>query len=306
MMESISYKDFLNNIKSKCSNPEYAAYVADFVQQGVNTGIITQKNLHYVLSKLQRINLFTSLPPQYRGMYGLTDESQNKDGLNVFINPDLDSHRRKQYAFHELAHVIMDGEQNFVTNNVYNEMAGNISNKDLNYISNGYLVIEEAIAQEISEMFVYSSENRPRPVMTPSMDNAIPNISFYTNHDFYGLYQPLAVAFAKTLRGIGNKKEVSNSQSIYLELLAKRAFNGNFSKDIIDEYMMDNHYVDLIRSFRDMGTVFMVKQATFGVQNGVSLSRENLNASSQAYARAIQNFNMLRDTRPKRVEQEYD
>ena len=177
MMESISYKDFLNNIKSKCSNPEYAAYVADFVQQGVNTGIITQKNLHYVLSKLQRINLFTSLPPQYRGMYGLTDESQNKDGLNVFINPDLDSHRRKQYAFHELAHVIMDGEQNFVTNNVYNEMAGNISNKDLNYISNGYLVIEEAIAQEISEMFVYSSENRPRPVMTPSMDNAIPNIS---------------------------------------------------------------------------------------------------------------------------------
>ena len=231
------------------------------------------------MSKLQRIDLFADLPVQNRGMFGATFNSPNRNGLTVCINPDLDEHRRKQYAFHELAHVVMDGEQDIVVNDVYATMNGTISNSDLGLISDGFTVIEEAIAQEISEIFVYSSENRLRPNLNRTTDNAIPNITFYSNHDFYGLYQPLGIAFAKTLRGIGNKNDVSTSESIHLKLLCGRVFDGNFAKDILEEYTKDNHYVDLIKNFKDMGNVYRVKQS---------------------YSRVIQNFNMLRDQRPRR------
>lgn len=299
-MEVISYKKFLEDIRKKCSNPEYARYIADFVQQGVNTGIITQKNLHYVLTKLQKIDMFTELPLQNRGIFGATVSSQNRNGLTVYINPDLDEHRRRQYAFHELAHVVMHGEQNVVKNNVISTMNGNISNNDLELIGDGFTVVEEAIAQEISEIFVYSSENRKRPNVVQTIDRAIPNISFWTNHNFYGLYQPIVTSFAKTLRGIGDKRDIAANQSVHLKLLCGRAFEGNFAQGIIDEYTKDNHYVDLIKNLKDMGNVYRVKQATFGIQNGVALTPSNLNISSQAYRRALHSFNMLKDERPRR------
>ena len=305
-MAIISYQKFLEDIRKKCASPEYAGYIADFVQQGVNAGVIDQKNLHYILSKLQKIDLFTVLPPQERGVYGKTDNTPNGNGLTVFINPNLDPHRRKQYAFHELAHVIMDGEAKDFINKLYILSGKKMSQDDISLIYGGYLVIEEAIAQEVSEMLVYSSENRTRPNMTLARDRAIPNITFYTNHDFYGLYQPLAIAFSKTLRGIGNKEDTGPDQSVHLKLLCQRAFSGRFANDIIDEYAKDGHVTDLIKNIRALGNVFRVKQATFGVRNGVELSESNLNISRRSYSGVIQSFNELRDRRPRREGQDWD
>lgn len=302
-----SYEDFLMELQQKCSNPNYIKYIDDFIKQGKKVGLITRDNWSNVVEKLRKVDRFADLHVQNRGIYGATFPSQGGEGLTVCINPDLSAYKREQYAFHELAHVVMDGSSEYIEKNLRETMGSDISSQNVARITRGYTVIEEAVAQEVSEEMIASLYNRERVPLSnsPSQDSAIPGIQFRSNYDFYGLYQPVGIKFARTLRGIGNQIQRSDDgENIYLHSLCQRAFDGDFAKGIVDEYSRDGHYTELMMSFNKLGNVYDVKQATFGTRNGVNLTPENLRASAQSYLDAMQTFGELEDHRPKREDVE--
>lgn len=310
ILDTPEFQQFMTEIASKCSNVEYAKNIGIFIVQGWKNGLINTQNWKSIIEKINSVSSFDNLPVQDRGVFGTTfhDNSANH-GLHVRVNPDLDEFHRRQYCFHELTHVILDGESEKVKGTVEKEAGLNINNngdrKILNDIENGYIVIEESIAQEVSEMLVYSSYGVNRPSPGLQKDNAIGRIKFRSNWHYYGLYHPIGIAFAKTFRGIGCLPETSDRNDCAMKLLCKKAFDGEFSKQICEEYDKDGYFLKLCQIFRNLAVVCGVKQASFGVGN-IPYTQQSINMSERAYSQVFDELTELEERRPPLSRQRND
>jgi len=302
LLNTPKFQQFMTDIATKCSSVEYAKNIGTFIVQGWKNGLIDSQNWESVIDRINAINSFGDLPEQNRGVFGATfhDESA-RHGLHVRVNPDLDEFHRRQYCFHELTHVILDGESEKVKGTVENEAGLDGSDHGdraiLDDIEKGYTVIEESIAQEVSEMLVYSSYGLNRPSTNLQRDNAIGRIKFQSNWHYYGLYHPMGIAFAKTFRGIGCLPETPNRNDVAMSLLCKKAFDGNFANQICDEYDKDGCFLRLCQVLKKLGKVYGVKQASFGVGD-VPYTQQSINMSEQAYSQAFDELTELEDRRP--------
>ena len=280
----------IDDVTKNSTNPIIVKYIKDYIQAGYKTGFINDKNLSYVVSKLMHVERFANLPQQYRGIYGATFHNNNSPNLTVCINPDLDDYRRELYSFHEFRHVIMDGNTEVVSRSI-----GNMNSNIISQVEDGYTVIEEAIAQNSAEEMMASLQNRRRTNFRTQNDPAIPNISFKSDFGFYGLYQPIASRFARTLRGIGSIPESNNNPNNYLNSLTSRAFDKGFIERIMNEYQKDGHFKDLMQSFYNLGVVYRVKQKTFGINNNSPYTPSD---SAKAYKNTLNMYASLEDRRP--------
>lgn len=127
------------------------------------------------------------------------------------------------------------------------------------------MVIEEALAQNIAETCYYNSINQHRPQKHLERDRTIPNLPFQTNYDFYGLYQPLASAFGRTLRGVGTSERDSDDKILFD--LSKKALNEDLLEAVIIEYQQDGISDDLEPMFFALANVYSAKLMSFGAKN---------------------------------------
>ena len=287
---------FLSEMNDRCGSKEHLQYLQDFITTGYAAGFITDKNLSHVVKKLMKIEKFGNLSKEQRNIFGATAHNNGSPSLLVAINPELDPYRRELYAFHELTHVVLDGSSDKMQENARKAGA---SLEQQSLFADGYTVIEEAVAQNSAEQMMSILYGRSRPAVSQSTDIAIPGVSFFTNFDYYGLYQPIAKSFAKTLRGIGNLPSREGDDT-YLNALSARAFNGEFAERIIQEYRSDGHYKELAQSFLELGRVYRAKQATFGVGN----MRYDSAQIKTDYLQALATFNELEEHRPQHDQHE--
>ena len=84
---------------------------------------------------------------------------------------------------------------------------------------------------------------------------------------------------------------------IAIELLCKKAFNGNLSGQIFEEYNKDDCFIKLCQIFKKLSKVYGVKQASFGVGD-IPYTQQNINMSEQAYSQAFDELTELEDRRP--------
>ena len=283
---------FLTEMSSRCGSKEHLQYLYDFITTGYAAEFITDKNLPYVVKKLMKIEKFGNLAQEQRNIFGATGRNDDSTSLLVAINPELDPYRRELYAFHELTHVVLDGNSDKMSEIARNAGA---SLEQQSLFADGYTVIEEAVAQNTAEQMMAILYGRTRKAALQTTDKAIPGISFSTNFDYYGLYQPIATSFARTLRGIGNLPSRGNDDT-YLNALSARAFNSGFAEDIVKEYKSDGHFKDLAQSFIQLGRVYRAKQAFFGV----GTIRYDVSQIRQDYLQSIATFNALEEHRPQR------
>ena len=136
-----------------------------------------------------------------------------------------------------------------------------IDDEELIYL--GALAIEDCLTQELAEVLAYASAKKTRPKGLKQETDL--GVNFYSNYDYYGIYQEPVFVFGLTLKGCGN---VNNINSV-LEKMIIRALRYDFIDDLISEYNLKGNgsaqtYKDLMNILRFLGIICAKKYMSFG------------------------------------------
>ena len=280
----LMYCSYARNKDIRSNLVELIHDVEDFFYQSIKKRYITENNLDRIMNSLKDktygFRTIDSLPE--KGLYG------KSIGDTIQINLNMEAHANsptltprettKMYMFHEIGHKIMNISKNFDETDKYLKTveeilkSKGISNPDTSYketIYHGFLMIEEALVQELAEQLTYRSANKKRPTYVSRIDIAnrqggeFEVLEVPTNLDFYGLFQEPTIEFGKTLRGCYGA--YSTRESILTRMIIK-ALSSDFTKEVIKEYYEGDGrlYQDLFLTLRAMGILKIQKYATFG------------------------------------------
>lgn len=163
-------------------------------------------------------------------------------------------------------------------------------------MNNGFSLLEEAIVQNIAEECFYSSLGIQRPQQVHKKEPQVlgTNKYFKTNFDYYGIYQPLATMFARTLRGIGQSK--ADTDDLILNEFSKKACNENFITSIIQEYTNDVGQDKLMELIEKLGRFFNEKSATFS--NNIEGKKMSILQTQELWNNIMAELRSLEDYRP--------
>jgi hypothetical protein len=221
------------------------------------------ENVFNSISNIKRISV---LPKNSRGIYGQAIAETH----TLLINPDLrgsstltEEERTRLYVAHELGHFVNDNWMKSVQTYLDGKARrGEIEPQKAQLVYDGFSMLDEAITQNSAENFAYSFVGKTRPVKQSTSRGAgvYENIPYLTNFDFYGEFQTPASRFAKTLRGIGKY----NDDQTALDILCTRALSPSFANDIINEYVRDGQFENLITLGENMGIIKNAVYTSFG------------------------------------------
>lgn len=245
---------------------KYVNYIEDFFCYSLKEGFITPTNINKILTILKKdFKIIKFLPENLRGLYG------RSLGDIIEINPNLGNIRSTLYMIHEIGHKILKAHEGYIIwqyNSSFKEELEEkgIYNGYIKYpnesIFYGFQMLEEALTQELAEILTSKIFNYKRKPMTEKSDLGV---SFKSNFDYYGIFQELAIAFGKTLRGVGGSTKEDN---IILKDMIKKALNtsDSLTLDIIKEYNDGdgNLYLKLYYMLASMGNFLNEKYASFG------------------------------------------
>lgn len=254
-------------------------FLQSFLGELERTGLIDSTETKTRIEKMIWRNVLSIdfLPESERGLYGKTNPDEHK----IYINPELDIQKRTLYLFHELAHCCFEDVETI--DDI--PAIGDYKRFSTYY---GYMVIEEALAQNIAETCFYHVMDKPRPAKQESRDSIIPGVPFFTNFDYYGLYQPLATLFGRTLRGVG--KSTLDRDDRVLFQLSKKALKENLLKSVVDEYTKDGIADELELTFFKLANIYSAKKKSFGAgwaiervfdKNGKCIKEKELNTTKE-------------------------
>lgn len=267
-----------------------------FLETLLTTGLVDEKGFNRIIERISsNVKVIDFLPEYKRGIYGQAVVEEKK----IYINPDLPNWKRTLYLFHEFAHCCFK----------YRDTAPYINNIMRHSTYYGYMTIEEALAQNIAETCYYKSINRSRPIKKIEQDRVIPNIQYKTNYDYYGIYQPLAIAFGRVLRGVGTSSLDSDDKILFD--LSKKALTEELLESVIYEYQKDGISQDLEPLFYALANIYSAKKMSFGMggvmekvfdKNGKLLETKELNPTIEEtqnyYVSALQMMKKNEDYRP--------
>ena len=248
----------------------------------LDTGLVDDNSIEKVLTNIvKNVKGIDYLPTNERGIFGVLENSK------VFINPDLSPERKKLYLFHELTHGCMKSMEDA-------PYIGNYKRYSTFY---GYMVLEEGITQNIAETCFYKIMRQNRPAKRYETDRIFQDdrIKFKTNYDYYGLYQPLVIAFGKTLRGVGSVYDNSDDKILYD--ISKRALKEDLLDSIIFEYETDGKIDELTIMLFGLANIYSAKLKSFTGncvyekifdKNGKCLEEMKLEPSADEIVRSYQ------------------
>lgn len=282
-------------------------YIDSLVRTGLIEKSLYEEIANRILTNIQSIDY---VPEDKRGVYGYTSISEKK----LYINPDLKPDKKLLYVFHELGHVVLyDGD----------DWLMDIDNKQSQYAYYGFMVNEEALVQNIAEECFYDQLNvsgihRSRPKREKHPTPILPkDVYVVSNFDYYGEFQPVAIAFGRTLRGVGTS--VNDSDDKIMFDFCRRALKGHWRKSIIEEYEHDNQSENLFSLLVGMAHIYIQQGRTFGafsrggesvitvVNGGPEITETIKNLSPQEtftwYKGCLDTMKKLEDYRPELAEE---
>lgn len=261
--------------------------VETFLATAMNIGLFNRSNIGGILKNLKEQFHRIEFLPDYSGNYGCSVDDIVQVNRNMTVHPNspqlTSDEIRRLYIFHELGHKVLNvyprdfqiiTDYTYTINEVLRAKNGN-SNVNLNpiLISDGFLMLEECLTQELAEILTYTSSGKVRPSFRREYDLGC---SIVTNFDYYGIFQMPTLNFGKTLRGCWDGR---TSNKVLYNMIVK-ALNGNFAMEVISEYNQGNAqlYYDLALTLQNMGIIKCKKYHSFGGSNDY-VGNCNLNES---------------------------
>lgn len=216
----------------------------------------------------EHLDVIAVLPRKRRGIYG---EYVEKDNL-VYINPELGNsstltskERTRLYICHELGH-IQNHEWILTGVDYVNKEGESFNTRQTMY--EGLSLLDEATTQERAEAITYYFSGKKRPNLASRCGRLFDGEPYSSNFDYYGELEEPAIAFGKTLRGIGSSK---TSQDI-IHRLSIRTLDKEFVRKIFYEYQVDGHLDELYLLLAYMGIIKRASYAKFGYDDPYYIS----------------------------------
>ena len=191
-------------------------------------------------------------------------------GTYILINPqmDTDTHlsdidRRKMYIFHGLANSVLNFQNE--TTLRFSEMYNNLipmKYQDTSKITySGWLLLEETLAQEIAERFIYFINGKNRLGITLGGDvldkRIVSSEKISSNLEYFRTFQELLIRFGLTIPAVGDKFEYSRERIIHD--LIKKSLNGNLAIETIAYYIDNDNEIMLYQMLYSMGLLLNEK-----------------------------------------------
>lgn len=288
-------------------NNIFKKYIYEYIELGKKAGYFNTLQSIKFRKLLESINLEIN--------YNL-EGNAHVVGNKIIINPKRIFGKDEKFAsevfFHEFSHIInnihiditKDDNESLLKSFKYTFIETmkyyfrkDYSNSPLNnddisspyeYTLYGVLLLDEAIAQNITEDLLSIKYNIPRRKKIEY--SAFADIKYNTDFSIYGIYQELAEVFSKTIRGFNNLKELSIA-----------SFEPNFVNNLISEHM-ENHYTyeALYQKLSYLGVIYFAQEK----YNGHLENKEDVitrTIANNAYNRALKICNAGIDNRPKPV-----
>ena len=198
---------------------------------------------------------------------------ENKILLNPFLKGDsrlTEEERRRLYLYHGLVHNILSfkNEKTKEFSKIYSDVLGNNKYEVETIVDNGWLLLEEVIAQELAEKATYTIIGKTRPGKRYGIESRdlfpIDDNNVFSNLEFYRMFQDILINFGTTISKIGNTGEYS-VPLIIIDIL-KKAINTNFSESVISEYINKGNETELYILLYLMGILINEKYATYGLR----------------------------------------
>lgn len=236
---------------------ELVRYIEDYILNVINQ--YDAKKTIASLEKIKSIRITKSTVPIYiLGSTIVINENLFKNNSKEENTTTIDS-QIIYYLYYELSKHIISFKSEITEkfSKIYSNSLQGYDKKIETQImvNNGWLFLEEIIAKEAAERFTYITLNK---------------IRLSTKIDFK--YYNIIVMFGMTLNKIGNKENHSNGIIMYS--LLKKAFNNDFSKEVISEYISRNSEFELYQILYIMGLI--INEQNNRIPN-VKLTDEEIN-----------------------------
>ena len=251
-----------------------------FFYYGIKKGFFTKNNIfnEEIINRLKKkCTRIGYLPKELEGAYGRGNKAKKTVEIRRKSKPyhsyyDLSpTEVRRLYLYHELGHNILniyDNETLIDFCDTYSYIMSkkgkkgeNLEDEELVYL--GALAIEDTLTQELAEVLAFASAKKTRPKGLKQKTDL--DVTFYSNHNYYGIYQEPVAIFGLSLRGCGNENIINS----VLGKMIIRALRFDFIEDLISEYNLKRNgsaeaYKDLMNILRFLGFLCTKKYMSFG------------------------------------------
>lgn len=287
-LKRLFYSSYSND-KDMKELPEMIHNVEEFFASLIDLRYLTRRNIKRIMTDLKDEDNGFRIIEQLHDKNSFSNSEGDKIQINLDINsnhnsPLLTNEEFKRLSlFNEMCHKIMRFDRNEDLINTYTDTLDSmlrskgINNPDTEYketVFNGFLMIEDCLAQELAEELTYDSCHKERPKYKNKIEigslqkSGFETVEVSTNLDYHRLYQQPTIEFGKTLRGCHTDE--SKNEDILSRMIIK-SLNFNFVDEVIREFNHGdgNKYQDLFLMLRTMGLLHIQKNASIG--NGQTL-----------------------------------
>lgn len=260
------YENTMNNLSKE--DKKYAVEFINDLELFFYCILFFNFDLSKVLASLKDLECisFQKLNSQSNSLTNINPKEVIEQDNQILINPYLTKtenlsakERRRLYLYKGLIKRIINFKSDKIEkfSHIYDASLEIYSNKDeINkLVQSGWLLLEEAMAQEIAEKFLYFTLGKKRPSYTyggtPKENKIITSNNIFSNLDSYRILEPLIILFGWTLNNIGLLE--AHSYNVMIHNLIIKSMNGYFVDEVITEYINKNQEFELFQLLMIMG-----------------------------------------------------
>lgn len=266
--------EFLNNVyinslealKNSGYDIKYAGEFINDIEDYLYYFKIRDYNMNNIICRLQDIEVIEFYDSLVVGKTN-TDNLKFPPAINqytrILLNSGIEGdkrlssrERRRLYLYQGLSHSLIS-MRNLKTVEFSKLFSMYLTSSRANVeatVNNGWLLIEDTLAQEIAEKITYYALDKIRPQYRVGLEGEIFPISgskVSSNLEMYRVFQPLVINFGLTISKIANCYDYS--ETMITKDLIKYAVNDSLSNLTIAEFNEKRNHLELYRLLYLMG-----------------------------------------------------
>ena len=267
------------------------------------------KNNNYVfpliVSKLKNIQYIGKLSSGFASDSGITylvNEPVIAKDNAIYLSSRFASdnnlsarNRQKLYLYKGLLQNIFSFNNEFTQefSKLYSELFDNSKDTEL-LVDAGWKLLNEVLTQELAERITYSELGKDRPAktvgITPTDYYPINGNLVASRLELYRPFEEMTIHFGEAISGVGSL--LDQSEETIMNDLIRKVTKGNFSEQVISEYIYNNNELELYLILYSMGLLLNEKYAMYGKRIVPSINL-NISEINSIYNNLIERLNRL-------------
>ena len=294
-----------SNTKVSNNDDAFAKEIICDIEEFLNYFQKNNYDISIIISKLKNIQYIGKLSSGFASDNGITylfNEPVIAKDNAIYLSRKFASdnnlsarNRQKLYLYKGLIQNIFSFNNEFTLefSKLYSELFNNSQDTEL-LVNAGWKLLNEVLTQELAERITYSELGQDRPTktvgITPTDYYPINGNLVASRLELYRPFEEMTIHFGEAISGVGSLLDQSE-ETIMNDLICK-VTKGNFSEQVISEYIYNNNELELYLILYSMGLLLNEKYAMYGKRIVPSINL-NISEINSIYNNLIERLNRL-------------